>query len=131
MRSARTFGAHLMHNFQYIQSQPCETPMSPLPPKADIAECHRHVRFVPKADIAQRLVHPHHHAGRLDDGVSRDLLCRVTDTPGQRNVRFWHKADIPTRSINVRFRGQSRHRMKVASMSACDPKQTWNLPGDD
>jgi len=21
------------------------------------------------------------------------------------NVRLWHKADIPTRSINVRFRG--------------------------
>src|SRR5215469_85930 len=25
--------------------------MSALPPKADIAECDRHVRFVPKADI--------------------------------------------------------------------------------
>jgi len=24
---------------------------------------------------------------------------------GVRNVRFWHKADIPTRSINVRFWG--------------------------
>jgi hypothetical protein len=26
-------------------------PVSALPPKADIAERHRHVRFVPKADI--------------------------------------------------------------------------------
>jgi len=26
-------------------------PMSALPPKADIAECRFHVRFVPKADI--------------------------------------------------------------------------------
>jgi hypothetical protein len=26
-------------------------PMSALPPKADILECDRHVRFVPKADI--------------------------------------------------------------------------------
>ena len=26
--------------------------MSALPPKADIADCYRHVRFVPKADIA-------------------------------------------------------------------------------
>jgi hypothetical protein len=28
--------------------------MSALPPKADIAECDRHVRFVPKADISAR-----------------------------------------------------------------------------
>jgi hypothetical protein len=27
--------------------------MSALPPKADIAECDRHVRFVPKADIVR------------------------------------------------------------------------------
>jgi hypothetical protein len=27
--------------------------MSALPPKADIAERHRHVRFVPKADIRE------------------------------------------------------------------------------
>ena len=30
--------------------------MSALPPKGDIAECDRHVRFVPKADI-QELAH--------------------------------------------------------------------------
>src|SRR6516165_9467989 len=29
-------------------------PMSALPPKADIAECCRHVRFVPKADKVHR-----------------------------------------------------------------------------
>ena len=28
--------------------------MSALPPKADIAECDGHVRFVPKADILRR-----------------------------------------------------------------------------
>jgi hypothetical protein len=27
--------------------------MSALPPKADIVECDRHVRFVPKADIVR------------------------------------------------------------------------------
>jgi len=27
--------------------------MSALPPKADIAECDRHVRFVPKADVSR------------------------------------------------------------------------------
>ena len=28
--------------------------MSALPPKADIAACDRHVRFVPKADIGRK-----------------------------------------------------------------------------
>ena len=31
------------------------SPMSALPPKADIDEVEEHVRFVPKADIAQPL----------------------------------------------------------------------------
>jgi hypothetical protein len=44
--------------------------MSALPPKADIPERQGHVRFVPKADIAEKLVHSDHRAGRLDDGVS-------------------------------------------------------------
>jgi hypothetical protein len=33
------------------QTSRSEIAMSALPPKADIAECDRHVRFVPKADI--------------------------------------------------------------------------------
>ena len=32
--------------------------MSALPPKADIAECDRHVRFVPKADICSAAILP-------------------------------------------------------------------------
>src|SRR6516164_2348763 len=32
----------------------CARAMSALPPKADIVECDRHVRFVPKADKVQR-----------------------------------------------------------------------------
>ena len=33
-------------------------PMSALPPKADITECDWHVRFVPKADIAENPLYP-------------------------------------------------------------------------
>ena len=37
-------------------------PMSALPPKADIAKCDHHVRFVPKADIAATLRYVDHSA---------------------------------------------------------------------
>jgi len=36
--------------------------MSALPPKADIAKCDHHVRFVPKADIAATLRYVDHSA---------------------------------------------------------------------
>jgi hypothetical protein len=35
----------------HYRTSPRHFRMSALPPKADIAERHRHVRFVPKADI--------------------------------------------------------------------------------
>src|SRR5262249_43620582 len=38
------------------QKQTFQHSMSALPPKADIVECNRHVRFVPKADISVRWV---------------------------------------------------------------------------
>jgi hypothetical protein len=37
-----------------LHSSNFEPPMSALPPKADIAACDRHVRFVPKADIGRK-----------------------------------------------------------------------------
>jgi len=43
------------------------------------------------------------------------------------NVRFWHKADIPTVFHDVRFRGQSGHRSDF-EMSADDPERTWVSP---
>jgi hypothetical protein len=36
---------------------------------------------------------------------------------------FWHKADIPPRSINVRFWGKADI-AQTAAMSASDPKRT-------
>src|SRR5215467_47084 len=56
--------------------------MSALPPKADMCGAPTHVCFGPKADMRRNrflgwynrpkanLIHPHHHAGRLDDGIS-------------------------------------------------------------
>jgi hypothetical protein len=39
-------------------------------------------------------------------GVQRSPTSKKTAPPAwHRNVRFWHKADIPTRSTNVRFWG--------------------------
>src|SRR5262249_12117848 len=34
--------------------------------------------------------------------------------PLSSDFRFWHKADIPTRSANVRFRGQSGHQSHLS-----------------
>jgi len=40
------------------------------------------------------------------------------------DVRFWHKADIPTRSTDVRLLGVKRTLNGHAPMSAFDPKRT-------
>src|SRR5215469_6631102 len=43
----------------------------------DIAQHGSDVRLVPEPDITERLVHSHHDAGRLDDGVSRFALFEL------------------------------------------------------
>jgi hypothetical protein len=46
------------------------------------------------------LVGNHRQRGVLD---ARDMLHDVVAGPA--DVRFWHKADMPVVSLNVRFRG--------------------------
>ena len=64
-------------------------PMSALPPKADMVQYDRDVRFVPKADIQAAL-------GYVFEVRPGKLLG---------DVRIWHKADIGTVLIHVRFWG--------------------------
>src|SRR6516225_8250078 len=49
--------------------------------------------------------------------------CRRGDRI-DRNVRFWHKADIAQLSSDVRFWGVNRTSEECAAMSAFDPKRT-------
>ena len=49
--------------------------MSALPPKADIAEHDRHVRFVPKADIRSEF--SHWYIGGIDSSARRDAVRGV------------------------------------------------------
>jgi hypothetical protein len=37
--------------------------------------------------------------------VEEQSACYVVRDPNNGDVRFWHKADMPTRSTNVRFQG--------------------------
>ena len=43
---------------------------------------------------------------RATAAISRGII-------GSRNVRSWHLADIPSGSLNVRFQGQSGHRVTL------------------
>src|SRR5262249_56317760 len=46
----------------------------------------------------------------------RDRACQQAGPHGGTAsiyVHTWHKADMPTRSTNVRFRGESRHRWRT------------------
>ena len=52
------------------------------------------------------------------------LIGRNEDLCAAANVRFWHKADITTVVIYVRFRGVKRTLCGRAAMSAFDPKRT-------
>jgi hypothetical protein len=38
--------------------------------------------------------------------------------------RWWHKADMPVASVDVRFRGVKRTKFKQDALSAYDPKRT-------
>ena len=66
--------------------------MSALPPKADIDECDRHVRFVPKADIDGL-------RGPLAERF-RQKLCRIPSII--RLMPFSHLVGLPM--FTVRFR---------------------------
>jgi hypothetical protein len=63
--------------------------MSVLPPKADIADRNRHVRFVPKADIAFI-------TQRMDAGFEHDAARRfgASGVQRSRDVRFVPEVDI-------------------------------------
>jgi hypothetical protein len=47
-------------------------------------------------------------AARVSALLMAANLSLLATTDEVANVRFWHKADIPTRSINVRFWGVMR-----------------------
>ena len=41
--------------------------------------------------------------------MKTELALQNRRDPSPTDVRFWHKADIPTRSIDVCFEGKSGH----------------------
>jgi hypothetical protein len=51
--------------------------MSALPPKADIKESRRHVRFVPKGDIAALSIGPPQRVGQDTPGLTGESLSGV------------------------------------------------------
>ena len=42
------------------------------------------------------------------------------------DIRFWHKADVQTALMNVRFEENNGHDVDMMGMSAHDPKPTFN-----
>jgi hypothetical protein len=56
--------------------------MSALPPKADISERRRHVRFVPLGDKVQRSkISPYDHSSSKRQGVKHDCEFAPSATP--------------------------------------------------
>src|SRR5262249_13115408 len=56
--------------------------------------------------------------------VTQHLGGKHTARRHRAYVGFWHKADMPAVSLNVRFRGQSRHRSnrrKIAGSAGMKP----------
>ena len=70
--------------------------MSALPPKADIVECDRHVRFVPKADISREITSSISGRGKTvlggdeakvaDDFIAAAMIRWMVDTIDHRHV---------------------------------------------
>jgi hypothetical protein len=53
-------------------------------------------------------------------------LARSSSSAGHViNVRYWHKADMPSCTAYVRFRGVKRTLLPHRKMSAYDPKRTF------
>jgi hypothetical protein len=83
--------------------------MSAIPPKADIAERGCHVRFVPKADIAQCSKFIVIRSSRSQ----RDQAARV----GQSGYRYSPKADVHQRYKVVPERRSERHALRTESIN--------------
>ena len=76
--------------------------MSALPPKADIAERNRHVRFVPKADIVRC-------GERRRYSITSSALADVT-SGDENNAATTRSLKVSVRSI--KSRGRKVHRLR-------------------
>jgi hypothetical protein len=104
--------------------------MSALPPKADIAECDRHVRFVPIADIEQRSLGTRYRQNRHDlygiSGKDREVRMLLEHLGGS-VMRFRANDRVSAHQVANAFDAALANTPTCPSCSRLDPVQLFFL----